>query len=193
MPGSPMSEDPPHDPFILRTPEGDDRLRKTCVDCGFIHYENPKVIVGAICTWQESPDAPELFLMARRAIEPRLSYWTMPAGYMELNETTEAGAAREVWEEARARVEIDALLGLYNIPRINQVHLIYRARMRTAAHGAGPESMETALFTWDDLPWHDLAFPTVEWALKAHRALRGQTNFAPQGVPPEDMDRPPFG
>ncbi|MFA7430560.1 MAG: NUDIX hydrolase [Rhodospirillaceae bacterium] len=188
-----MTEPRPRGPNTLKTPEGDDRLRKTCLDCGFIHYENPKVIVGAVCTWQESPAAPELYLMARRGIEPRLGFWTMPAGYMELNETTEAGAAREVWEEARARVEIDALLGLYNIPRINQVHLIYRARMLTAAHGAGSESIETALFTWEELPWHDLAFPTVEWALKAHHALRGHRDFAPQGVPPEDVNRPPFG
>lgn len=175
----------PRGPVTLKMPEGDDRMRKTCADCGFIAYENPKVIVGAICTWQEGPEAPELYLMARRGIEPRLGFWTMPAGYMELAETTEAGAAREVWEEARARVEIDALLGLYNIPHISQVHMIYRARMLSPAHGCGPESIETALMPWEDLPWGDLAFPTVAWALKAHRARRGQSGFAPFTGPVE--------
>lgn len=187
-----MTDTRPRGPHTLKVPEGDDRQRKMCLDCGFINYENPKVIVGAVCTWQESAEAPELYLMARRAIEPQLGLWTMPAGYMELNETTEAGAAREVWEEARARVEVDALLGLYNIPHINQVHLIYRARMLSPDHGAGSESIETELFAWDDLPWQELAFPTVKWALQAHRAMRGKTNFAPQSVPPGDSATLPF-
>lgn len=183
-----MTDARPRGPVIMKVPEGDDRPRKTCEDCGFIHYENPKVVVGAICTWQEGPDAPELFLMARRAIEPRHGFWTMPAGYMELGETTEAGAAREVWEEARAEVEINDLLALYNLPRINQVHLIYRARMVSPEHGAGPESLETALMRWEDIPWGDLAFPTVTWALRAHRAMRGRTGFAPLGVPEDPAD-----
>lgn len=179
-----MTDTRPRGPHVMKVPEGDDRLRRTCTDCGFIAYENPKVIVGAICTWQAAPDDAPLFLMARRGIEPRLGHWTMPAGYLECNETTEAGAAREVWEEARARVEVDALLGLYNLPHINQVHMIYRARMLTPAHGCGPESIETELMPWDALPWDDLAFPSVEWALKAWEAKVGHHDFAPLGIPP---------
>lgn len=186
-----MNDQPPRGPVTLKVPEGDDRLRKTCDDCGFIHYENPKIIVGAICTFGEGAD--ERYLMCRRAIEPRLGFWTMPSGYMELKETTEAGAAREVWEEARARITIDALLGVFSLPTISQVHLVYRARMITAKHGAGPESIETEMFLWDDLPWNELAYPTVRWALEAHRARRGQTGFAPMGVPEGERDTYPFG
>lgn len=177
-------------PISLTVPEGDDRLRKTCEDCGFIHYENPKIIVGAVCTWGEGKA--ERYLMCRRAIEPRRGFWTMPSGYMELNETTEAGAAREVWEEARARITIDALLGIYNLPTISQVHVVYRGAMITPDHDAGPESLETQMLLWDDLPWNDLAYPTVRWALEAHRARRGQQNFAPATVPDSERDTYPF-
>ena len=110
-------------PNLRMKPEGDDRERLVCGDCGFVVYENPKVIVGAVCTWEDK------YLLCRRAIEPRVGFWTMPVGYMELHETTEQGALREVWEEARARAEIDALLAIYSIPEISQVHMIYRARM----------------------------------------------------------------
>lgn len=158
-------------------PDGDDRERLVCVDCGHVHYDNPKIIVGAVCAWDGR------FLLCRRAIEPRRGFWTMPAGYMELNETTAAGAAREVWEEARARVEVGPLLAIYDLPRISQVHMIFRARMLSAEHGAGPESEAVALFAWDEIPWDDLAYPTVRWALENHRDLEGQTDFAPRGVP----------
>ncbi len=162
------------------TPEGDDRPRVVCSDCGFILYENPKVIVGAVCTWDGR------YLLCRRAIEPRRGFWTMPAGYMELGETTEQGAAREVWEEARARVRIDALLAIYNIPQISQVHMIYRAEMTGSDFGAGPESLEVQLFQWDEIPWDELAYPNVHWSLAHHRDLRGQTGFAPRGMPEQD-------
>ena len=115
----------PAGPVTRMIPEGDDHERLVCADCGFVLYENPKVIVGAVCSWEDRT------LLCRRAIEPRRGYWTMPIGYMELGETTEQGALREVWEETLARAEIDALLGLYSIPEISQVHLIYRAHMLT--------------------------------------------------------------
>lgn len=167
--------------FSPRIPDGDDRHRLVCDTCGFINYQNPKVVVGAVCTWQDK------YLLARRAIEPRVGYWTMPAGYMELGETTEAGAAREVWEEACATVEIDALLGVFSLPRIGQVHMIYRATLRIPDHDAGPESQETMLVSWEDIPWNDLAFPTVHWALKAHRQFLGKVGFAPIGVPDDAL------
>lgn len=178
--------DRPAGPVTVRIPDGDDRPRRVCDDCGFVHYENPKVIVGAVCTWQDR------YLLVRRAIEPRIGYWTMPAGYMELGETTDVGAAREVWEEARARVTIGPLLALYNLPRISQVHMIYRAEMLSGDHAPGQESLETALFAWEDIPWSDLAYPTVHWALQAHRAMRGQVGFAPLGIP-EGLDHSSAG
>ncbi len=149
-----------------------------CSDCGFIHYDNPKVVVGAVSTWDGR------ILMCRRDIEPRRGYWTLPAGYLELNETTEAGAMRESWEEARARIEIDALLAVYNIPRISQVQLIYRARLLTPDVAVGEETQEVGLFEWADVPWQDIAFPSVHWALNDHREVGGTEEFAARGNPP---------
>ncbi|CAA7613226.1 NUDIX hydrolase [Magnetospirillum sp. UT-4] len=167
----------PKGPIQRQTPPGDDRERLVCGDCGFVLYENPKIIVGAVCTWGER------YLLCRRAIEPRLGFWTMPAGYMELHETTEQGALREVWEEARAQAEIDGLLAIYSIPEISQVHIIYRARMTTPDHGPGPESQDVALFDWADIPWDDLAYPNVRWSLEYERDTRGRSGFAPRGRP----------
>ncbi len=146
-------------PSVRMVPEGDDRERLVCPDCGHIHYENPTITVGAICTWEDK------FLLCSRAIEPSLGLWTFPAGYLEENETTAEGAAREVWEEARARVQMDGLFGIYEIPRISQIYLIYRARMTASDCAPGPESADAALFFWDDIPWGELAFPSVSWAL----------------------------
>src|ERR1039457_838452 len=101
--------------FEHRLPAGDSHSRLICRDCGFIQYENPKVVVGAVCAWEER------ILLCRRAIEPRKGYWALPAGYLELNETTLEGARREAWEEARATIEISRLLAVYNIPRLSQV------------------------------------------------------------------------
>src|SRR5262245_43955876 len=111
----------PAGPSVRAIPEGDDRQRLICPDCGFIQYESPKIVVGSVARWQDK------ILMCRRAIPPRLGYWTLPAGYLELNESAVDGAVREAWEEARARIAINALLALYNIPRISQVQLIFRA------------------------------------------------------------------
>jgi ADP-ribose pyrophosphatase YjhB (NUDIX family) len=170
-------------PNIRTIPAGDDRERLVCGDCGFILYDNPKIIVGAVCTWGER------YLMVRRAIEPRLGYWTMPIGYMELGETTEQGARREVWEEARARVRIDGLLSVYSLPQISQVHLIYRAEMLSEAFEPGPESLEAGLFAWDDIPWDHLAYPNVRWSLEHEREVKGQSVFPPRGPTlPEGTD-----
>lgn len=158
--------------FETRIPEGDNRHRQVCNDCGFIAYENPKVVVGAVVTYEDR------ILLCRRAINPRSGFWTLPAGYMELHETAEAGAMREAWEEARAKIAIDRLLGAYTIPRLSQVQLIYRARLIDPQISAGPESLAVGLFRWAEIPWAELAFPSVHWALGHFDAVRGRDDFA---------------
>lgn len=162
----------PSGPSVRQVPPGDDRPRLTCPDCGFVVYENPKVVVGSVVSWEGR------ILLCRRAIPPRTGFWTIPAGYLELNETSTEGAVREAWEEARARIAIDALLAVYNIPRISQVQLIYRARLLSPEVAAGEETQEVALFEWPELPWEELAFPSVAWALHHARAVEGQAQFA---------------
>lgn len=173
----------PHCPsnFTRRMPAGDNRPRLVCDSCGFISYENPKVVVGSVCTYDDR------FLLCRRAIEPRLGYWTLPAGYLEVHETTAEGARREAQEEACAEIEIDGLLAVYNIPRISQVQVIYRARLVTPAVAAGPESQEVGLFRWEEIPWDDLAFPSVRWALHHHREVAGHAEFSARTNPPGEF------
>lgn len=150
-------------PSVWAVPEGDDRERLTCLDCGFIHYDNPKVITGVVATWEDR------YLMCRRAIEPRKGFWTVPAGFLELGESTSDGAKREAWEEARIDVEITGLIGLYEIPRISQIYVLHAGHMTSESHAPGPESTETHLLHWDEIPWDDLAFPSIRWALERHR------------------------
>ena len=163
--------------FVREIPDGDDRPRLVCGDCGFVQYENPKVVVGSVAVWQDR------ILLCRRAIDPRQGFWTLPAGYLELGESAAEGALREAWEEARARLTLDQLLAVYSIRRLSQIQLIYRARLDTREVAPGPESLETRLFLWEEVPWDDLAFPSVHWALRDFRELRGQTSFAPRGNP----------
>ena len=164
--------------FIRKVPDGDNLARQVCVDCGFINYENPKIVVGAVCHWGDR------VLLCRRAINPRKGHWTLPAGYLELHETTTAGAAREAWEEARAKIEIETLLAVYTVPRISQVQLMYRARLVSDAVSAGPESLEVGLFKFDEIPWDDLAFPSVRWALHQFSDSKHLTDFAAFTNPP---------
>jgi ADP-ribose pyrophosphatase YjhB (NUDIX family) len=164
-------------PSVLTIPEGDNRERMVCPDCGFINYENPKIVVGAVCLWQDR------FLLCRRAINPRRGYWTLPAGYLELHESTVAGALREAWEEAQARITIDGLLAVYDIPRISQVQLIYRAHLTAPEFAAGPESLEVKLFAWEEIPWDDLAFPSVRWALDHYRDCATTGDFTTRSTP----------
>jgi ADP-ribose pyrophosphatase YjhB (NUDIX family) len=163
--------------FVRQIPEGDNRERMVCADCGHIAYENPKVVVGAVVV------ADDRVLMCRRAIEPRKNFWTLPAGYMELNESAAQAAAREAWEEAQAAITIDGLLAVYSIPRISQVQLIFRAHLTSPVFAAGPESLEVALFRWDEIPWDMLAFPSVKWALDHHREAAATQDFAARGNP----------
>jgi ADP-ribose pyrophosphatase YjhB (NUDIX family) len=169
-----MSLDPPAPtvgPRLKTVPEHDDRERLTCPDCGYIAYENPKIVVGSVATWGEK------ILLCKRRIHPRAGFWTLPAGFLELNESTEEGAKREAWEEARAKIEIDALLGVYNIIRLSQVQMMYRARLIVPEIDAGPESLEVGLFDWSEIPWDNLAFPSVHWALAEFDRRRGQAHF----------------
>ena len=170
--------------FERKIPPGDTHPRLVCTECGFIHYENPRIVVGSVCVWSDR------LLLCRRSIEPRSGYWTIPAGFMELNETAVAGARREAWEEACARIEIDSLLGVYNVPRISQVQLIYRARLLTPDVEAGEETSEVALFEWDEIPWDELAFPSVPWALRHYREVIGQAVFTSFTHPLDDTQPP---
>lgn len=173
-----MSHDgKPAGPVHRRIPDGDDRERLVCTDCGFIHYQNPRLIVGTVCHWQGR------VLLCRRAIEPRRGYWTLPAGFLELGETTEAGALRETLEESGAHAILEGLLALYNIPRIGQVHLIYRARLTGPDLDPGPESLDARLYDWADIPWDHLAFPNVKWSLDAWRDLGDGPISAPATNP----------
>ena len=176
-----MSGDARPGPSVRKIPDGDTLERLVCPDCGFVSYDNPKIVVGAVVAHEGR------LLLCRRAIMPRKGFWTLPAGYLELNETVVDGARREAWEEARARIEIDALLAVYNIPRLSQVQLIYRAALAVPEFAAGPESIEVGLFGWDEIPWGDIAFPSVHWALHHHRSVSGQATFAPFGNPPGQL------
>ncbi|MGH7046974.1 MAG: NUDIX hydrolase [Stellaceae bacterium] len=165
-------------PLVRGIPEGDNRERMICAECGYILYDNPKIVVGSVARWGEC------ILLCRRAIEPRHGFWTLPAGYLELNESASAGAEREAWEEARARIEIEGLLAIYDIPRISQVQLIYRARLLDDAIVAGPESLEVRLFGWNEIPWADLAFPSNRWALQHDHEARSSRDFTARINPP---------
>jgi len=163
-----MNKPTPAGPSVEKIPDGDDRARLVCPDCGYIEYNNPKVVVGAVCTLEDK------ILLCRRAIEPRHGHWTLPAGFMELDETMSEGAAREVWEEARAKIEIDRLIGIYEIPHVSHVYVFYSARMTGPSFAAGPESLDVGLFDWSEIPWDDLAFASVTWALEQYRENTGK-------------------
>jgi ADP-ribose pyrophosphatase YjhB (NUDIX family) len=146
----------------LGTPPGDDRPRYLCESCGTIHYENPKVVVGCI------PEMDGEILLCRRAIEPRSDKWTLPAGYLENGETVAQGARRETFEEAGARIEILAPYALFNICYVNQVYLMFRARMVDANIKAGSESSEVRFFSESDIPWDQIAFTVIEETLRQY-------------------------
>lgn len=149
----------------------DNRKRYVCISCGEVHYQNPKLIVGAIPEWEGK------ILLCRRAIEPRHGLWTLPAGFMENGETTVEAAARETLEEANAEVDIGELYSLYNLPSINQVHLLFRARLLNLDFSPGVESLEVALFAEQDIPWETLAFRPVHFTLQHYFADRKTGSF----------------
>lgn len=148
----------------LRTPPDDNRDRYVCDACDYIHYQNPNIVAG--CIVETGSKENRQLLLCRRAIEPRVGFWTMPAGFMENGETVAEAAARETLEEACAAVDVYMLMGVYSVPHISQVHMMFRATLRDEHFAPGVESLETALFHLEDIPWDDLAFKVTTLALK---------------------------
>ncbi|WP_084421094.1 NUDIX hydrolase [Henriciella litoralis] len=165
--------------FTLAIPEGDDRQRRICNTCGFIDYRNPRIVAGSVVVSEDGR-----ILLCKRAIEPRRGFWTLPAGFMELGETVEEAAMREAQEEACADIRINGLLATYSVPRIGQVQIMFRATLESEI-APGPESLETELVAWKDIPWSQLAFPTVVWALTHYSETRQQDSFVPFSNPPQ--------
>ena len=149
-----------------RVPADDNRERAVCTACGDIHYENPLNVVGTVPVWGDQ------VLLCRRAIEPRHGFWTLPAGFMELGETTAEGALRETDEEAGAQVALEGLFTVLNVVRAGQVHLFYRARMLDTRIAPGAETLEAQLLREQDIPWHQIAFRTVRQTLELFFADR---------------------
>ena len=150
----------------LKVPPGDDRVRHVCALCGMIHYQNPKVVAGCLVEWQGQ------VLLCKRAIEPRRDLWTLPAGFLENGETVPQGAQRETWEEARARVDVLELYTLISLPHINQIYIIFRARLLDLNFSPGVESLDVRLFSEADIPWSALAFRTIHYTLQHYFADR---------------------
>lgn len=149
-------------PVELKIPAGDNLPRHICIQCNTIHYSNPKIVAGCIAEWENR------ILLCKRAIEPRYGLWTLPAGFMENNETVAQAALRETLEEANARVEAIGIYALFNIPHISQVYIMYRARLIDLDFSPGTESLETQLFSLEKLPWDQLAFPVISETLKRY-------------------------
>lgn len=147
-------------PVTWQTPSGDNRPRFVCATCLTIHYQNPLIVAGCVPVWDDR------VLLCRRAIEPRRGFWTLPAGFMENGETMEQAAARETLEEACAKVEQLSLYTLYDLPHIHQVHVFFRGQLSEEAFAAGEESLEVKLFLQSEVPWTELAFPTIRHTLE---------------------------
>jgi len=144
----------------LIIPEMDNRLRHVCTQCKTIHYQNPRIVAGTLPFHQDK------ILLCKRAIEPRLGYWTLPAGFMENEETTPDAAIRETLEEANARVNLGQLLSIIDVPHISQVHMFFSAELSDLNYSSGPESLEVDLFSEEEIPWDAIAFPTVKRTLE---------------------------
>lgn len=174
----------------LKVPEGDNRPRFVCDDCGEIFYHNPKMVVGCVPRWKEK------VLLCKRAIPPRYGYWTLPAGYMENQESAANGAAREAHEEALAKTRIGNVFTQFSIPHINQVYILFLADMETAEFGTGEESLDAALFAREEIPWDELAFPVMRKTLELYfeDADRGRfrTHSGEVWFPSGDRTRPEF-
>jgi ADP-ribose pyrophosphatase YjhB (NUDIX family) len=158
---------------IYRIPDdGDTKPRAVCTACHTIHYENPLNVVGTVPYWGEK------ILLCKRNIEPRWGKWTLPAGFMELNETVAEGAARETVEEAGAEFEMEGLFSLINVARVGQVHMFYRARLLSDVFAPGIETIEARLFAEDDIPWEEIAFRTVKETLERYFADRRTGHYS---------------
>lgn len=158
---------------VYRLPDdGDTKSRAICTACQTVHYENPLMVVGTVPYWGDR------VLLCKRNIEPRWGKWTLPAGFMELNETVAEGAARETVEEAGAEFDMEGFFSLVNVPRVGQVHLFYLAKLLSDQFDPGHETIETGLFTEDEIPWDELAFKTVAETLKRYFADRRAGQFS---------------
>jgi ADP-ribose pyrophosphatase YjhB (NUDIX family) len=155
-----------------QVPADDNRERAVCTACGTIHYQNPLNVVGTVPVWGEQ------VLLCKRAIEPRYGFWTLPAGFMELGETTAEGALRETLEEAGAQIELQGLFTVLNVVRVGQVHFFYRATMTSPTLAPGDETLEARLFREDEVPWDELAFRTVRETLHRFFEDRRRGHFA---------------
>lgn len=158
-------------PLSFRIPEGDHLPRAVCDACGSIHYENPKIVAGAIV------ESEGRVLLCRRAIAPRRGFWTAPAGFMENHETTADAAIRETWEEAGARIQLGPLFSLVDLPRISQVHLFFLATLLGTHFAAGPESLEVRLFAEEEIPWDEVVFRSTQHTLRRYFDDRRRGQF----------------
>lgn len=158
-------------PVSKQIPPGDDRERFVCSACDTIHYQNPKIVTCCVPVFEDR------VLLCRRAIEPRRGLWTLPGGFLETGETAFDGAARETWEEARARVDEQALYTVFNLPHISQVYMFFRARLIDGRYGIGDETLETRLFREPDIPWNELAFPVISRTLAHYFRDRPRGEF----------------
>ena len=149
-------------PVTTNVPAGDNRERAVCPSCGTVHYVNPKMVVGCV------PEHAGRILLCRRAIEPRLGFWTVPAGFMEMGETLAEAALRETWEEALARVELGSLFALVDVVHAGQLHVFFKGHLAQPEFGAGSETLETRLFSPAEIPWEELAFPSIRIALEQY-------------------------
>jgi ADP-ribose pyrophosphatase YjhB (NUDIX family) len=149
-------------PVEMRIPPGDNLPRAVCTACGSIHYENPRMVVGCVPEWQGR------ILLCQRAIEPRRGYWTTPAGFMENGETLQGAAARESLEEAQANVQVGSLLSITHVLHARQVHINFRGRLLEGNFGGGAESLKVGLYEEAEIPWNEIAFPSIEFALRSY-------------------------
>ena len=152
-----------------RVPEGDNRPRFVCTSCATVHYENPRIVAGVVVVHEGS------ILLCKRAIEPRRGFWTVPAGFMELGESLPDAAARETWEEANARVDLGAMIAVVDVIKARQVHIFFEGTLNPPDFGAGEETLEARLFAPSEIPWDDLAFPSVRIAVEHHLRTRNDS------------------
>ena len=143
-------------------PDGDTLPRDVCADCGTIHYQNPKIVVGCLPEWEDR------ILLCRRAIEPRHGLWTLPAGFLENGETLADGAAaRDARGGATRGSSIGELYTVISLPQINQVYMMFRARLARSALWPGSRRASTCdCSTKRDIPWESLAFRTIARTLR---------------------------
>ena len=159
-------------PITLKVPDDDNLPRYVCEACDTIHYQNPKIVTGCIPEWEDK------ILLCKRAIQPRHGLWTLPAGFMENNESLPDAAKRETFEEAQANVLNLELYAVYSIPHISQVYMMFRAQLDKPEFGPGPESLEVELFDQDNIPWEHLAFPVIELTLQSYYQDKPSGKFA---------------